>query len=263
MTSLRYGMALALVLTGAAACGLGDVGDPSLPKTTPPGPPQVTNDKPTTEDCIQPACQTFPLPVSPHAVRLTNPQWERTVRDLLKLPMLPGNSAAFPTDPAPTSDRFGSEASGLVVTTEHWIAYQTAAEALAELVVDDANAVDALLPDAAKSGDTAPRIAAFVAAFLPRAYRRAVTAKETADVIAAAEKASVDVSAGDPFLVRMRWILTTVLQSPKFLYRISFGDGEVKDKRARMSGYEIASKLSYGLWGTMPDDPLMALTAQG
>ena len=125
MNSLRVGMAL--VLAGAAAfagCGLGDAGDPALPLATPPGPPAVaTSDTPPKDDCIQPACLTFPLPATPHAVRLTGMQWERTVRDLLKLPMLPGNSVDFPPDAVASSDRFGSEAGDLIVTTQHWAAY--------------------------------------------------------------------------------------------------------------------------------------------
>ena len=268
MNSVRYGTAygIALVLAGTAfaGCGLGDAGDPSLPRATPPGDPPVTTvDTPPTDDCIQPACQTFPLPASPHAVRLTGMQWERTIRDLLKLPMLPGNSVDFPPDAVASADRFGSEAGDLIVTTQHWAAYQKAAESLSSLIVDDAAALDAILPAAAKAGDQTARIAAFVTDFLPRAYRRAVTAAEMADVISAAELAAASVTLGDPFAVRVKWILTAVLQSPKFIYRISFGDGEVKDKRARLSGYEAASKLSYGLWGTMPDAPLTALAKDG
>jgi Protein of unknown function (DUF1592)/Protein of unknown function (DUF1588)/Protein of unknown function (DUF1595)/Protein of unknown function (DUF1587) len=258
----------ALVLVGAAAyagCGLGDVGQPSLPEATTPGSPPVEVKETPAVDCVEPACQSFPLPPSAHAVRLTAMQWERTVRDLLKLPTVPGSSVEFPPDAVASADRFGSEAGDLIVTTQHWAAYQKAAEQLSSLVVDDDNALSLLLPDAAKdvSVETATRVHAFVVDFLPRAYRRAVTADEIASVVAAAEAAAAGVTLGDPFAVRVKWVLTTVLQSPKFVYRISFGEGAVVDGRATLSGYEIASKLSYGLWGTMPDDALMALARDG
>ena len=270
MKSLRP-LVLVFVLAGGAAafagCGLGDAGDPTLPRATPPGPAQVTTDNTDAgppPNCIAPACQDFPLPVSPHAVRLTSIQWERTIRDLLQLPMLPGNSIDFPPDPVASADKFGSEAGDLIVTTQGWAAYQKAAESLADLIATDAAALDKLLPAASKAGgDTTVRVTAFVADFLPRAYRREVSAAEIADVINAGELAAVSMTSGDAFNNRVRWILTSVLQSPKLLYRITFGDGEVKDKRAHLSGYEVASKLSYGLWGTMPDDALTALAKGG
>jgi len=256
-----------LVLAGAvalAACGSGDIAATSLPQATPPaGLVQTVASTPTPDDCVQPACQDFPLPKTPHAVRLTSPQWERTIKDLLKLDALPGNSVDFPSDPVPSADRFGEEAGDLIVTTQHWAAYQKAAEALAALVTDDASALDKLLPAAAKSGDTATRVSAFVSDFLPRAYRRPVTAKEIADVVAVGEAAAANVSVGDPFLVRAKWILTAVLQSPKLLYRISLGEEVAKDGRARLTPYEVATKLAYGLWGTMPDDALTARVSAG
>ena len=95
-----------LVLAGAvalAACGSGDIAATSLPQATPPaGPVQTVASTPTPDDCVQPACQDFPLPKTPHAVRLTSPQWERTIKDLLKLDALPGNSVDFPSDPVPS-----------------------------------------------------------------------------------------------------------------------------------------------------------------
>ena len=264
----RFSIAFVLVTAGAAyaaGCGTGDVGDTSLSKPAEPGAdPNSTMPKTTAPtDCIPPACQVFPLPTSAHAVRLTNPQWERTIQDLLKLDNQPGNSVNFPPDPIASPDKFGQDAGDLVVGTEYWAAYQMAAESLASLVTGDPSQLDRILPDAAKAGDTAARVSAFVTDFLPRAYRRAVTAKEIADVIATGEAAALNVSMGDPFVVRAYWILSAILQSPKFIYKISLGDGAVKDSRARLSGYEIAAKLSYGLWGTMPDDGLVAQVKAG
>jgi hypothetical protein len=260
-------LGLLLVIAGAAAfagCGSGDIASASLPEAQPPAAVQNVTDTPTPEDCIEPACQDFPLPKTPHAVRLTSAQWERTIQDLLELSAAPGSSVDFPSDPASSPDRFGSEAGDLIVTTQHWAAYQKAAESLAALVTGDSASLDKILPVAAKSGDTNARVAAFVADFLPRAYRREVTAKEIVDVIAAGESAAANVSSGDPFIVRVKWILTAILQSPKLIYRITFGDdASAKDGRARLTAYEIAAKLSYGLWGTMPDGALVAQAKAG
>ncbi len=250
---------------GLAACGSGDIADTSIPRAAEPTaalPPAVAP-TPKPDDCVPPACQDFPLAKTPHVVRLTSSQWERTMKDLLVLDALPGSSVDFPADPVSSADRFGSEAGELIVTTQHWAAYQKAAEALSALVTGDAASLNRILPAAAKTGDTSARVSAFVAAFLPRAYRRPVTAKEIADVIAVGELAAANVSVGDPFVVRVTWILNAVLQSPKLLYRISLGEDVTKDGRARLSPYEIATKLSYGLWGTMPDAALIALVDGG
>jgi hypothetical protein len=259
--------ALALVVLGAgwaAGCGgAGDVSDTSLSKPTDPKTTTVVTPPAPVADCIEPACQVFPLQMSAHAVRLTNPQWERTIQDLLKLDAQSGLSMGFPPDPVASPDKFGQEAGDLVVGTDYWAAYQQAAEALSTLVTSDPTALDKILPDAAKSGDQTPRVAAFVADFLPRAYRRDVTQQEIDQVIAAGEAAAQNVSTGDPFVTRVNWILNAVLQSPKFIYRISLGVADAKDGRARLTASEIATKLSFGLWGTMPDDALVAKAKAG
>lgn len=65
-----------------------------------------------------------------------------------------------------------------------------------------------------------------------------------------------DVAEGD-FVLATEMAIQTMLQSPAFLYRPEFGlDGE-------LSQHEIASRLSYFLWASMPDDTLLAAAAAG
>jgi hypothetical protein len=226
----------------------------------------------STNDCIEPACQITTLPLSPHAVALTHAQWENTVRDLLRLPAAPGFSTSFPADPAPSGEGFGRDSSHLVVaTTALWQAHRDAAEALAKRIVEDPVAVDKILPDPAKTGDTTTRVRAFVTDFLPRAYRRPVNGEEIDAMVALGERAAAADATSDPFLLRVRWILSAVLQAPYFLYRVEGGMAEPaherdgignatqlgpKDGRVRLGDHELAAKLSYTLWGTMPDDRL-------
>jgi hypothetical protein len=55
-----------------------------------------------------------------------------------------------------------------------------------------------------------------------------------------------------------------MLQSPRFLYRVEVGTSEkVGDKAVKLSPYEVAARLSYSLWGTMPDDKLTQAAASG
>lgn len=216
------------------------------------------------DDCVQPTCRNVPLPSSAHAIRLTHAQWENTIRDLLHLAAAPGLSTSFPADPAPPGDRFGTAGDSLLVTSALWHEYQRAAEALAELVVTTPSTLEALLPTAAKSGDDVEaRTFAFVEDFLPRAYRRPVTQAEVAAAVALGARAAASDATSEPFLLRVRWILAGVLQSASFLYRLEGGEEAVVDGRARLGPYELASKLSYSLWGTMPNDELRGYAASG
>jgi hypothetical protein len=250
---------LAMVLLVAATAALGGcgTGDAAAPSAAEPGPPSAP------DGCVPPGCQDLPLPASPHVARLTNVQWENTVRDLLRLDTATGLSSTFPADPTPSADGFGRDATDLVVGTILWHEYRQAAEAAASLVVDDAAALDRLLPAAAKGGDTAPRVRAFVQDFLPRAYRRPVLPAEVDAAVAQGDKAVFSDGTSDAFALRARWIVTATLESPNFLYRIEGGEGPVQGGRARLGAYELAEKLSYALWGTMPDATLEDAAAAG
>jgi Protein of unknown function (DUF1592)/Protein of unknown function (DUF1588)/Protein of unknown function (DUF1587)/Protein of unknown function (DUF1595) len=196
-------------------------------------------------------------------MRLTHAQWEQTVQDLLKLPAPSGLSAAFPRDPAPRKDRFGSDAQARVMTQTLWAEYQRAAEALAQQVVASPALTDALLPAAAKFGDPSTRVVEFLRVFLPRAFRRPLSAATEARFMAIADKAVALEPAADPFTTRLRAVLAAALQAPTFLHRIEGGGAVVTAGRAPLEGYELASKLSYALWGTMPDDALFEAAKTG
>lgn len=62
-------------------------------------------------------------------------------------------------------------------------------------------------------------------------------------------------SAGGSFDDAMRFIIEAMLQSPRFVYRVEDQRG---DGAPRAAGpYELASRLSYILWGGPPDEELM------
>jgi hypothetical protein len=248
-------LAIALAI-GCARHADGDLaaGGPKAPRS---------DTEPGSIDCVQPTCRNLPLPESAHAVRLTHTQWENTVRDLLHLDAVPGLSTSFPADPAPPGDQFGLAGDSLVVTNALWREYQRAAEALAQLVVGAPNMRDALLPVTANADNTAARVSAFVDDFLPRAYRRPVTTAEIGAAIALGDAAATSDTTSDALSIRVRSIISGVLQSPQFLYRIEGGEGPVEGGRVRLGPYELASKLAYALWGTMPDDALRGYAASG
>jgi hypothetical protein len=96
-----------------------------------------------------------------------------------------------------------------------------------------------------------------LAGFLPRAFRRPVEPATIERYLEFFDRAE---QTGDSFDEAIKRTLTAVLVSPHFLYRNEFGpiDGEY-----RLDDYQVASRLSYFLWMSMPDDTLFALAAAG
>jgi hypothetical protein len=259
----HIGLATVLALAGVTACSLGAPPAPEGPSPTGASSTPDAGAAPAAE-CIQPTCSELPLPASAHVVRLTHSEWEGTTRDLLRLPAAPGLSSSFPTDPAPPSDQFGTDSASLIVVNDLWREYRRAAETLADLVVSDPAAVERLLPPAAKTGSVNDRVRAFVADLLPRAYRRPATEWETLATIRVGEQGVASDTTSDPFLLRMKWILVTTLQSPFFVYRTQVGEGEADAAgRVRLGRFELAEKLSYSIWGTIPDQALTEAAAAG
>ncbi|MCX6861021.1 MAG: DUF1592 domain-containing protein [Verrucomicrobia bacterium] len=94
-----------------------------------------------------------------------------------------------------------------------------------------------------------------------RAYRRSATTAELDGLMRLFGQAR---ESGDGFEASVKQALMAVLVSPHFLFR-----GEIQSnpdnphETHRVSEYALASRLSYFLWSTMPDDELFRLAGQG
>ena len=94
--------------------------------------------------------------------------------------------------------------------------------------------------------------------FASKAFRRPVSAGDLEPFLELFERSA---RRGDPFEESIRLALKAVLVSPDFLYRVeSAPEGPGLH---RLSGHELASRLSYFLWGTMPDTELSQLADLG
>ncbi len=202
--------------------------------------------------------------------RLTHAQYDNTVRDLLGDYSKPAER--FP--PEDYVDGFKNQLTGqgmppLLVET-----YSTAAERLAlnAFRIGDINGLVPCAPSqgygasrqssAESSRATADKWAwndqkcrdAFVRRFGLRAFRRPLTEDEVKRYSAVfAEQARVN----RRFLDGARVVVEAMLQSPNFLFHVEAGaDGRYTD-------YDVASRLSYLLWNTMPDDALFEAAAKG
>ncbi|WDE97982.1 DUF1592 domain-containing protein [Lentisphaera profundi] len=93
--------------------------------------------------------------------------------------------------------------------------------------------------------------------FLLRAYRRPVTEAELSKYMKLYHKLKTN---GQEHLLAMKTCFLAALVSPKFLFRIE--EPPLKGIEP-ISNYELASRLSYFLWSTMPDERLFSLAKQG
>lgn len=93
--------------------------------------------------------------------------------------------------------------------------------------------------------------------FARKAYRRPVQKDEVARLLTLYKKAE---QAGEPFEKCIQYVLKAVLVSPHFLFRIEIDERKDDPNFVHaVNDYELASRLSYFLWSTMPDDELFRL----
>jgi len=94
-----------------------------------------------------------------------------------------------------------------------------------------------------------------------RAYRRSVKASEVAGLVRLVDRARAEGLSAEHGI---QTALTALLVSPDFLFRIE-RDAEPRNAEAvhRVTDFELASRLSYFLWSSMPDDQLLDLAEKG
>lgn len=255
----RQAMCATLVSVAALALGClgcvgsigddsGKVGDPGGPPGGGPGPNGGTVNGPLKDELVD--STRFP--------RLTHTQWENTVRDLLKLPKVLGASATFTTDPPGST--FGNDGNLLKVTPGLWGDYEKTAEDVADKISKDAAALAKITPST--TGDLDARARAFIAAFGKRAYRRPLAEGEVTELLNLFKQGPALTAMTDPFAAGVNVVIQAALQSPHFVYRVEIGEKK-EDGSIGLNGFEMASRLSYSLWNTMPDDTLMASAEMG
>ncbi|WP_096333833.1 DUF1592 domain-containing protein [Nannocystis exedens] len=186
--------------------------------------------------------------------RLNRREYDNTVRDLLGDESRPAQE--FPAEEEALG--FNNNADALVVTALLAEQYLAAAEALAAAKTADLPASLGGCDVAAEGEDACAQ--AFVQGFGRWAYRRPLQSEDVDPLMAVYHAARTEFD----FATAIRLVTTTILQSPHFLYRVEFGE-PVADSPGvrRLTPYELASRLSYFLWGTMPDSELLTAASEG
>ncbi|MEJ7598206.1 MAG: DUF1592 domain-containing protein [Kofleriaceae bacterium] len=196
-----------------------------------------------------------PPAVAERFPRLSHAQWESTVQDLFALPEPSGLASTFTPDPQ--LGRFDNNVARLGMSSGLWRDYQRASELLAERVVVDTALYTKLAPQG-----TATTATEFIPRFGLRAFRRPLTEAEIANYAALFATAPAVFPGHDPAKGGVRIVVQSMLQSPFFIYRSELSD-KVGQGGMPLNGYEVASRLSYLMWNSMPDDALFAAAATG
>jgi hypothetical protein len=112
----------------------------------------------------------------------------------------------------------------------------------------------------AKSDDELPCATKILSRLARRAYRRPATQDDIKTLVGFYRKGR----AGGNFDTGIRAALERVLVSPDFLYRIEFDPANTSPGEVyRISDIELASRLSFFLWSSIPDEQLLQLTSDG
>lgn len=237
---------------------------PASSQPEPSGLPPTPSSEPGTggHACITPQPHRAPLR------RLTRFELNNTLQTVLGDTTFPANSL-----PAELSGNgFGNDAdeqptSSLLVEQYAIIAEQVAQRAtssLEKLSAIHACARNHLAADGAVIQSTPSEEAACARSIIEtigvRAYRRPLASDEVAEL----EELYEAVRLTGDFPSGLAAVIEAVLQAPDFLYRVETGQPDaVQAAVLRPTGYEMATRLSYFLWGTSPDAALLAAAAAG
>ncbi len=101
---------------------------------------------------------------------------------------------------------------------------------------------------------------AILESFLLRAWRRPASAEEVAELYTFVDLAKAE---GDDFNTGITLAVVAALQSPNFIFRVELDDDPTAQVMHPLGDYELASRLSYFIWSTTPDDELLELAGQG
>ena len=189
--------------------------------------------------------------------RLTRSQYQKSVRDVL------GQDLEFVGQLEPDQRVDGLVAVGathVTVTPIGFEQYEAMAYHVAEQALDEAHR-EANVPcvPAAQGGPDDACAEAFIRHVGRRLFRRPLGDAEVASRIAIAAEAAETL---EDFYSGLQFALASLLSSPSFLFRVpSLSPSE--DQAAQLTGASVASRLSYALWDSTPDDELLDAAEDG
>jgi Protein of unknown function (DUF1592)/Protein of unknown function (DUF1588)/Protein of unknown function (DUF1595)/Protein of unknown function (DUF1587)/Protein of unknown function (DUF1585) len=190
--------------------------------------------------------------------RLNALEYDNTVNDLLGLAQKNAQTSFIPDEKG--ENGFDNEASAFTMTDDELQQYANSADALGEQVFAAPALVSPIITCTPAGATDAACLNTVINGFGARAYRRPLTADEVTQFQALAADA---VTNGQDFNGQVKQIVKAMLTSMPFLYRIELDAQPASTTAHRLSAYELASRLSYLVWSSMPDAKLFADAQSG
>ena len=259
-----FGAGLAALLV--AAC-MGDMGEPDrgapglgpgsppgtmTPGQLPPGavPPPGTPSGGVPGVATPSACPATPPDASEAPLRrLSALEYQLTLQDLFQL-TTPPNIDAMPPDT--DKDGFKTFAVLQTVSAQHMRGYTETATKLADELLADAQRRSRVIGCKLEAADC---LGMFVSRFGRLAFRRPLEATEASAIVKAATDNALDMND------RYRFAIEALLTAPSFLFRVELGDKPAG--LSKLSSQELASRLSFALWGRAPSSELLDQASAG
>ncbi len=192
--------------------------------------------------------------------RLNRTEYDNTVRDLTGLDLQLAKD--FPSDDVGNGfDNIGDVLTLPPILLEK---YLNAASSVADKVFTSPQAIAKVFPFTPQDPDDlreALEVARQNAAdFASRAFRRPVRQAEL-DRLTALMRSAWESGASKEEILKA--VVTVVLTSPHFIYRVEDDQpSDFEDGIRQLTDYELASRLSYFLWSSMPDERLQELASR-
>jgi hypothetical protein len=186
--------------------------------------------------------------------RLTRTQFRNAVRDVFGVEV-----NIHDLDADSWTGNFASIGAAKVVTSENGVEqYNTAVESAVSTVFADATKRSQLIgcTPTGQANDSCVR--GFIQKLGLRAWRRPLTTAELDRFVALAAKTTIDLGNATE---GARWATVALFTSPSFLYRPELG--ATVNGTWRYTGYEMASRLAFLIWSSLPDQTLLDQAAAG
>ena len=195
-------------------------------------------------------------PPAPTLKRLTAEQYRNAIADIF------GEEVSITTLLDPIDEVDGLVAIGSSAATISPLGverFETAAYQLGEQATVEGAVREAIIPCAPAGAVDDDCARQTLEPLSTRMWRRPLTVSELDRIVAIAAVAGETTGS---FYEGLSYAIAALAQSPHFLFRVELGE-EMSDGTRRYTDYEMASRLSFFLWNTTPDDELLAAAAAG
>jgi len=236
---------------GASSSGAGTIA-PTPTLASNPADLKLSDPDPTTAGCATSGESLVPFRV---LTRLNRAEYDNTVRDLL------GDTSHIALTTLPTDygdGAFDNNAAALTIDPTLAQTYQQLAETLAENALAANSPGRALVLVCTTTDATCAKQIA--TNFATRAWRRPPTATEVTNLLALQ---TASTAAGFTFEQGVQMMVEGALLSPNFLFRPEIDTTVDSPSQHPISPYELATRLSYFLWSSMPDAALQTAAGSG